>query len=396
MDKKIFSLILLTGTACFIMNDFMLNELKILWKVARLPFFDFPGQWALCAYTFQGIDPYPLRGMQPPLIEEIGFIPLEWSTSPWGLVLGNFFYPGFLDLREAMVYFTWLNYIFFVLTAFIVSKKLKCGLGSLSVFFVTITMFTAHFLVSEYFGNAGAVICCLMILSCLYADERPIAAGVMLAFAMIKPQVALPICFALLLRKNFKVFFTAAKTDLAAWGVAALITNQTPLTLLSESMAESAGGKAVFSGLFTMLFPDDKFFAMSTSMLAGTIFIFLTQRMSFGNEKFFWACPAFLSTTFFAYSFHNEFLALLLPALACLYLAAHQKFFREKIFWLAAMIFMSTAPYALYLSLSLWIDDKTELFWTARTTFAAILILLGCLMAKKFSEVSARTRPTVT
>ncbi len=196
--------------------------------------------------------------------------------------------------------------------------------------------------------------------------------------------------FALLLRKNFKVLFAAAAVDLAAWGVAALMTNQTPLKLLSESMAESAGGKSVFSGLFTMLFPDDKFFAMATGMFAGTIFIILIQRTSFGKEKFFWACPAFLSTTFFAYSFHNEFLALLLPALACLYLAARQKIFREKIFWLASMIFMATAPHALYLSLSPWIDNKIELFWTTRTIFAVILILLGCLMAKKFPRECAR------
>lgn len=390
MDRKFTCLILLTGTACFITNDFMLNDLRFLWQAARSPFFDFPGQWALCAYTLQGIDPYPLRGVKPPLIEEIGFIPIYWSTSPWGLVLGNFFYPGFLVLEEAMVYFTWLNYIFFPVTAFLVSKKLNCGLGSLSVFFVTITMFAGHFLVSEYFGNAGAVMCCLMILSCLYADERPLAAGVMLALAMIKPQVALPICFALFLRKNFKVLFAAAAVDLEAWGVAALMTNQTPLKLLSESMAESAGGKSVFSGLFTMLFPDDKFLAMATGMFAGTIFILLIQRTSFGKEKFFWACPAFLSTTFFAYSFHNEFLALLLPALACLYLAANQKIFREKIFWLASMIFMATAPYALYLFLSSWIDNKTELFWTTRTIFAVILILLGCLMAKKFPRECAR------
>ena len=142
--------------------------------------------------------------------------------------------------------------------------------------------------------------------------------------------------FALLLRKNFKVLFAAAAVDLAAWGVAALMTNQTPLKLLSESMAESAGGKSVFSGLFTMLFPDDKFFAMATGMFAGTIF------------------------------------------------------FREKIFWLASMIFMATAPNALYLSLSPWIDNKIELFWTTRTIFAVILILLGCLMAKKFPRECAR------
>lgn len=386
MNRKFIFLVLLSGTACFMLNDSMLNDLRILWRAANKPFFDFHGQWALCAYTLQGIDPYPLRGMQTPLLEEIGAISIFWSTSPWGLVLGNFFYPGFLTFVDAKFYFTALNCIFFPLTVFLVAKKINCGLGKLTIFFVTITMFTGHFLVSAYFGNAGAVICCLMILSCLYADERPLAAGVMLALAMVKPQVALPICFALLLRKNFKVLFTAAALDLATWGVAAFMTNQTPLKLLAESMSTNTGGGEVFSGLFTMIFPDDKFLAMSVSMFAGVLFIILTQRRGFGKEKFFWACPAFLSTTFFAYSFHNEFLALMLPALACLYLAAQQKIFREKIFRLAAMIFMATGPYALYLFLRPHIDNGTELFWTARTIFAVVMILLGCLMTKNFRQ----------
>ena len=363
MNKNFNLFVLALSCGCFLVNWFMLGELKKIWVTAQALFFDFHGQWALCAYTLYGVDPYAITGLASPTIEELGIIPAAWSTTPWGLILGNFFYPGFFSLEHAIVYFLIMNFFFLMITTHFLTKHFYFTRKALPAFF-------ASFLISVHFGNAGAVICCMLILSCLFAEEKPILSGVLLSLAMVKPQIALPICFALLLKKNFKILTVAALIDLAAWGIASLLTNQTPLTLLTEFFSIDTGGGVAFAGLFTLAFPDNLSLAMGLSMLAGVIFIWLT----FKDEKYFWACPACLATTFFAYSFHNEFFILILPALFCIKLA------RTKNLWLAAFVFMAIAPYALFLLMKAFCPDSLTVFWITRTVFAFVLIAIGFLM----------------
>lgn len=378
MNKNFSRVIVKASLICFAANIFML--VTMLGRAAI--FYDFDGQWALNAYALNGLDPYQVRGLETPLIEEIGTIRFDWSTMPWGLVLGNFFYPGFLSATSAAIYLIVMNVFFLLITARYLAKNLKVGLDGRIIFLVTTTAFLAHFAISTCFGNAGAIICCLLIICCLQADESPIFAGMLLSLAMVKPQVALPICFALLLRKNFKVLLTAAAIDLAAWLVACVMTGELPWILLRESLTSGAGGDGVFSGLFTLIFPENKSLAMLTSMTAGALFIWLTFR----DEKNFWMCPACLTTTFFAYSFWNEFFILILPALMCLKFAVRAEIFREKIFWLATVIFMASAPYAMFLSLKNLLVDSPNVFWLTRTIFAVVIIVIGFLMARQIDS----------
>lgn len=375
MNKNFSRVIVKASLLCLITNAFLLYAIGS----RDVLLCDFHGQWALNAYALNGVDPYQVRGLDTPLIEEIGTIRFDWSTMPWGLVLGNFFYPGFLSDTTAAIYLIMMNVLFLLITARYLAKNFNVGLDGRIIFLVTVTAFLAHFAISTCFGNAGAIICCLLIICCLQADESPIFAGMLLSFAMVKPQVALPICFALLLRKNFKVLLTAAAIDLAAWLVACLMTGELPWILLRESLTSGAGGDGVFSGLFTLIFPGNKSLAMLTSMIAGAVFIWLTFR----DEKNFWMCPAFLTTTFFAYSFWNEFFILILPALVCLNFAVRAEIFREKIFWLATVIFMASAPYAMFLSLKKLLVDSPHVFWLTRTIFAVVIIVIGFLMARQ-------------
>ena len=376
MNKNFGRYVLALSLGCFLANYFLLGELKNIWSVAQYPLFDFRGQWQLCAYTLHGIDPYPLRGVEEPLIEELGEIPAAWSTTPWGLILGNFFYPGFLNVRDAANYFLVLNIIVLLITALVLNKFFRFSA-------IMLPAFLASFFISMHFGNAGAVICCFLILSCIFADRLPILAGFLLGVAMIKPQVALPICFALLFRKNFKVLTVAALIDFAAWGIAAVMTNASPLQLLTEFFSIKTGGNTVFSGLFTLAFPEDKSLAMGLSMLAGIFFIWLT----FKDKEYFWACPACLATTFFAYSFHNEFFILILPALVAINFAARADSKREKIFGLIVFAITASAPYALLISIKFFVEDLITAFWLARTIFAVMLILIGFFTAKNFLKI---------
>lgn len=385
MSKNFSLIVIIISFGCFIANYFLVDELKNLWFTS-LPLIDFYGQRALCAYTLRGIDPYAITGLQTPLIEEIGIIPAEWSTTPWGLVLGNLFYSGFLSMPEAIYYFWFLNILFLPWTTLVVARNLKIGLRKFVIFFVTFIAFFANFFISTYFGNASSVICCFLILSCIIADELPIFSGIFLGAAMIKPQIALPICFALLLRKNFKVLTIAALIDFVAWGVAAFMTNQSPITLLTEFFSMNTGGGNVFWGLFTLAFPENKSLAMLTSMLAGFLFIYLTWRRDFKYEKIFWACPACLATTFFAYSSGNDYFILLLPAFACLYLASRAELFHEKIFWIVSFVFLSIGVYALFLPLRIFLENIIISFLLTRTIFAVAIILIGYLMVRNFKS----------
>lgn len=379
MKKNFSQLVLVISLACFVANCFLMVELQKIWAGGQILFCDFYGQWTLCAYTLQSVDPYTITGLKTPLIEEIGIIPAILSTVPWGLVLGNFFYPGFFKIGIAGTYFILLNVFFLWKATALLKQRFDLSVAVLPAFF-------ASFFISIHFGNAGAVICCLLIFSCIFADESPILSGVLLSLAMVKPQVALPICFALLLRKNFKVLTVAAVIDFAAWGIAALMTNQSPITLLTEFLSIKTGGGTAFAGLFTLAFPEGSSLAMPTSMLAGCLFIWLAWKLGFKDDKYFWACPAYLATTFFAYSFHNEFFILIVPALACLYLASRTESLAMKIFLLAAFVFMATGFYWLLLLLKDSFADVVISFWLARTVFAVVLILLGFFMARRFKN----------
>ncbi len=375
MNKNFSRVVFVSSLICLITSYPILAS---LWHFDKIWMFDFQGQWALNAYALHFVDPYPLVGNSTPLIEEIGCIPKYFGTTPWGLLLGNFFYPGFLPAEDAAIYFVALNVIFFFCTALFMARNFPLDKGT--ILSVTLVAFFANFFVSEHWGNSSAVTCCLLLISCLRADSQPIFSGILLSLAMVRPQVALPICFALLLRKNFKVLTVAAMIDLTAWEIVALMTEQSPLNLLQEFLSLDTGGRGAFSGLFTLVFPTNKSLAMLTSMIAGVVFIWLT----FKEEKFFWAVPACLATTFFAYSSYSQFFILILPALVCLKFAVRAEIFREKFFWLATVIFMAMAPYSSIVLMKIFFGNTVLAFLVARTIFAVVIIVLGFLMARHF------------
>ena len=115
---------------------------------------DLTGQRTLCAYTLRGFDPYPLIGVDPPALNDIGVIPKDFGTA------------------------------LFILPATV--------------------------MLSMWYGNAGGGVSCLLIIGCVICDRRPFLTGVLLSLAMIKPQVALTFCILFLLQRRFKVLLTAA------------------------------------------------------------------------------------------------------------------------------------------------------------------------------------------
>ena len=139
---------------------FCLWSVKASYELLRggLGWSDFYGQWTLCAYTLRGIDPYQQTGIEPPLLPDVGAIPAGWGTSPWGLILGNLFYPGYLSHNAAAMQFFLLSIAMIALTAYILFKRLK-DLPRPTAFLIALSLMAApNFWRALHQGNCGGMI----------------------------------------------------------------------------------------------------------------------------------------------------------------------------------------------------------------------------------------------
>ena len=297
---------------------------------------DMTDQWRICVYTLLGADPYELRGVVPPLSEDVGQIGVDFMTSPWGCFLGNIFYPGYLPFEVIGKYFIAANVAFLLLTAYIVlkylqsinvSKILRCEL-------LILLIFSPAFWRAIHQGNCASMIGCLILMACFLHREFPILSGIFLGFAMIKPQTALIICFAFLLIKSFKPIIIAATLDIFGWLVTSVLINKTPLVILHEFLTGEVGGFAAYRGILTFWYeylPSQQII-MPLSMLIGVIFVLIMHYFLRDCEsdliKLF---PAIVASTFWSYSWENERFILFILILICITLLLHSHNLLEKL-----------------------------------------------------------------
>lgn len=409
-----------------------INILAWIIFLFKIPFIyqDFLGQWKLCAYTLQGINPYPLIGAETPTVKELGIIPANWGTTPYGLLLGNLFYAGFLAMKTAAriptapmtinkeltayhatnsalepaeIYFIVINVIFLLATAIIIFQKLKPLSKKLALSACLLSIFSAVQLIPlESTGNASGIICCILILICFLQEDNPKLAGILLAFAMVKPQIALPFCLTLLLMRQFKIIFIAAVIDVAAWLIVSFMFETSPLILLNEFLATGAGGSTSYAGIFTLFTAADHNLAMKLSMLAGIIYIFVGYKFlsdcKISAFKFF---PACIASTFWCYSFYNDFYIFILPTIVCVFLMIELK---KIAIPFGAIMFMT-------FGIAFWmfflkefneilgvVDWKTLLSlnsvqgyvvstWIMRTFFEGVIILIGLYLCRRLKNI---------
>ena len=391
---------------------------------------DFLGQWKLCAYALRGVDPYPLIGAEVPAIEELGIIPKYWGTTPWGLLLGNLFYPGFLAMKTAAfipatsislgsdlkvyrevnltfepaeIYFIIFNVILMLATAIIIfnyfknfSRKLAWTSSFLAIFSF------AQLIPLLNTGNASSIVCCLLIMICLLQENYPRLAGIFLAFAMVKPQMALIFCLTLLLMRQFKMLFIAAAIDIAAWLIVSFITNTSTIILLTEFLSVDIGGSKNYCGIFTLFTASDYNLAMWLSMLAGIIYVVIGHKF-FGDCKIcaFKFVPACIAETFWCYSFYNDFYILILPSIFCVYLMIESK---EFLIPFGASLFMTFGVFLWLISLAdvdtifgnidlnsllnLKVEPKYIAYtWMMRTFFEVGVILIGIYLCRRLKNI---------
>ncbi len=393
---------------------------------------DFLGQWKLCAYVLRGIDPYPLIGVAVPAIEELGIIPANWGTTPYGLLLGNLFYAGFLamntaafipsepfsmnkdlqayreinsTLEPAEIYFIVISVAFVLLTAIVIFQTFKTLSKKLAWTSALLTIFSAVQLIPlKNTGNASGIICCMLILISFLQEKYPKLAGVLLAFAMIKPQLALIFCLTLLLMRRFKILFIAAAIDIAAWLIVSFMLQTSPMVLLQEFLATGAGGDKSYAGIFTLFTASNHSLAMGLSMLAGIIYVCIGHKLlSDCKISAFKFLPACIAATFWCYSFYNDFYILILPAIVCVYVMIESKkiagpfvsvlFMTFGVFLWMWILFNGTISEIIgvidwnaLLSLAT-VQDYVVHTWIVRTLFEVGVILIGFDLCRRLRNI---------
>lgn len=103
------------------------------------------------------------------------------------------------------------------------------------------------------FGNQSGIVCCCVILSMCVLEDSETLAGLLLAVAMCKPQVAFVFLFPLLCKKHWKAITVTSGTVLGSWLLAAILTESSPISMLTDIMDQGLSYNTSYYGLFNFL-----------------------------------------------------------------------------------------------------------------------------------------------
>jgi len=263
------------------------------------------------------------------VIDDIGRIDPDMVTVPWAWIWGSIINPGFLPYEYAKIW-GMLFYLFMALitslvcfhyieTSFAWKAEDRKREWCISAFFIVFSQYC--WVWSFMCGNHGALACCFIVMAVCIYKEHPYAAGVLMTFAMIKPQVAALFFITFLLCRQYKVIITTIICELATilvlWGM----ISAGPLQLLKQTAGVGTNLESVFFGLFNML----KYDGVSTSLilvldiLVGVGYLLLhtlvARKYAAHNEMYIWLGAA-IASTFWFYKQSHDYVILIIPCLA--------------------------------------------------------------------------------
>lgn len=311
--------------------------------------YDLNGHWRICRYALMGIDPFPLIG-QKPAVPHIGRIVAGFSTAPWSLMLGAVLYGAFLPLELAKVYVLLLHVVVYAaLVAVVVRTARTTRALTRTDCKVAAALVLVHFslMYSVRYGNTGAILCMMLLICVLVVGEHPWAAGVLVALAMTKPQMAAPICLVMLLNGHVRTIVLAAVIDLASWALASAATGTGFMDLLREM------------GTYGVMMPKQYLGLLSVARYAGVpvgVVLGLNVVVGLGFTLLMWArikrsscrfrsylsyVPAFAASVVWIYKNGTDYLILCGCAFVLYYLYAHYERVRgPELMALAGMAYL--------------------------------------------------------
>lgn len=372
--------------------------------LSRGPIPDFIGHWRMCKYTLMGIDPFPLIGAAP-AIEEVGEIPRGFSNAPWSLLLGGILYGVMLPLDAARIYVTLLHFAALAALSVVVYRKRDVwGLERFDVIAgMLLVMVHFSFMYSISCGNSGAILCIFLMISILVVDDHPWIAGVLVAFAMTKPQIAVPICGVMVLNRKFRTIALAAVISLVSWAGASALTGTAPLELLAEMGRYGVMSDKQYLGLLSPL----RFFGASPSVILvanvaiGVTFTvvlwWLIKRSACRFGIVMGYVPACAASVFWIYKNGTDFLILSICAFFFCLLFLHEERTPVRLaVALAGMLFMEASRFLVAYVSYTYRTDYLLMDASKGIEGLFVLLLTGYLVLRWIKTTSPPATPRVT
>lgn len=353
-------------------------------------FFDLVGHWRICRYTLAGINPYEMIGRTGPY----GEIPPGFSTVPWSCFLGSAFYGGFLPLKHVWIYSISLHLLAAGATSVALCRAAGPLLKNREWFPAALAVFV-HFsyAYSLAMGNAGGILCCLLMLSILLAGKRPWLSGLLLALAMVKPQVTAVVCVIYLLNRRWKPLFFAAAIDIAGWAVTCLLTKTDPSTLLLQTFSSGTASDGQYLGLLSAL----RFLGTDSSLIllmnmalglayavGGWLYLRRHSGLSAGSPALY--LPACVASTFWMYKNGTDYSILSFCVFLFLLLVLNTSTDRKD-FWLSYLCIAYGMLSRCWVYLGITLFDSLllrDLFKSADGLLLALMGLVFCRMWIKY------------
>lgn len=350
----------------------------LLWILKIGPqYWDFDGQWIVSKCFLSGLNPYTHHTSAELLAHSLPPIPQGWGTSPWGLILGQIFYPGFLSNSLARYYFISLFAVTILIAALFLYKNNDHRVSTLFILLLS----SISFLYPMQGGNAGSLMCLMLLLAWYLMDCNEYISGLLLAFAMIKPQLALLFCLYFLINRKYKLLAVAATMDIAAWAMSALILQTSMTQLLVDFFASGIGSGAQFSGILTLLSPFLHISmknVMYLSMFLGVIYSLSYYKINRERGKFEEIAPFCVATAFWSYSWGNELL-ILLPVIVLAYQKYSEKGGLNSLRWATLAGYLSFGI-VIIIAITKLMEIYNPLMSVNSLHIAMTLYLLGIVM----------------
>ena len=323
----------------------VLNIAGVIWMFHDgVSWTDFPLQWRTCAYTLRGVDAYLMRD-NVGYIPEIGTLGAGFHAVPWGCLLANVFYAGFLPYHSAEIYFIALYIAVIIGVSFLLYVKTKTLSKELGIMSFIISLTSTNLFIAIHEGNAGGMICAFLVTAWLICDEHPYISGILIGLAMVKPQDAAIVCVAMLLMRRFVPVVVAAVIDVVAWAGTSYLVKRGMFELIKEflfgSQRTNVGADVInpFAGIFTLA-TDNFLLSVAASMIFGIIFVYVMYRsLPADMPEMFKIYPAFMAMTFWCYSYVLDNYVLIIPACICLWLMLKSAELSRFTFWMLCGLF---------------------------------------------------------
>jgi hypothetical protein len=211
--------------------------------------FDERLQWTSAQYYLRGVDPFPVsfyyqdvvrptgRTQGPGYLPDVGW-PDEVAYPPSSTLVQIALY-GWPSVRLARWVFVAFN---LVAVAVVVwwSHGLIAGTGARRWLFAGLALLNLGYSQTLINGNYGILVVAALMLAFALRARHPLAAGLLLGLAFVKPTVSAPFLVLLLADRRYRALVVMMVLAIASVALSVALTGTGPWTLVRESLEGTA------------------------------------------------------------------------------------------------------------------------------------------------------------